>query len=826
MAEVVPYKQRRKGRGEALTEDELKALIASEINSSVSYQKTDLQQKRADALDMYNGKIPGLATLPGRSTYVDRAVSDTIGWMLPGIIRVFTASERMVQYNPVGKGDEDFAEEASDYCNHIFWKDNDGYRVLWNATWDSLTQGNGIVKSYWDASETCEYSVHSGMTEEDIAILLSAEDGNPVEITAQRQGAPFLQPDPNWQPDPEMPESEPPMIEVPTWDIKLERTVQTGRVVVECIAPEDFFLDAEARTVDEARFMGHRAEKTRSELIEMGFDAEVVEELPADRGSRLLDSEKLSRDEDSLWTSDAALHASMQLIELWEVYIRVDVDGDGKSEMVRAYYAGSSTSGVLLEWEEWDDDYPMQDIPCEPVPHRWDARSVTDETGDIQKIKTVLTRQMVDNLYATNIPQREVEQNTVVNPEALTIPKFGGIIWRTKGAMAASPIVTHAIPFVADKALMGLEFFDQQIEKRTGVSRSTMALDPETLQNQTATATQKQTDASYSQVELIARNQAELGWKKVFRNILKLVVKHQDRPRQIRLKEDWVNMDPRFWNSEMDCDINVGLGTGSRDRDMQMLMQIGMVQKEIMAGFAQGGLPDEALDMMPRIVRTATKLAESSGIRDPEGYFPDVSEERMAEIKQKQAEALSQPDPKVVAEQQQAQLEAQSKAQSEALELQFKEKEATLKAQVDVLKEDAQMQADLRVKAAEMEKDAFIEQMNSRFEEWQTKYEERLKLVNSDADRDLKWKIALLQAGAKDKGNGEAEDAHDVRHRESQQSLAQLAGMVEQIAQKQNAPSRKRIRTPEGRELMVEDQDGVRKVRSQDGREYTIENLN
>jgi hypothetical protein len=122
------------------------------------------------------------------------------------------------------------------------------------------------------------------------------------------------------------------------------------------------------------------------------------------------------------------------------------------------------------------------------------------------------------------------EENSVVNPETLRSPRFGGTVYHKKGSLPPAPMV---MPYIGDKALLALQHFDQVREMRTGVSRSTMALDPEALQNQTATAANNQKDSAYSQIELIARNQAELGWKRVFRQILKLIVKHQDRPRTI-----------------------------------------------------------------------------------------------------------------------------------------------------------------------------------------------------------------------------------------------------------------------------------------------------
>lgn len=615
---------------EDFNDESLKALLSNEIRSALTYDDTELSQKRSRALEYYRGEMTDTPAQPNRSSVVSRDVADTIGWMLPGIIRVFTASDRMALYEPEKPSDEAFSDQATDYCNYIFFKENQGYRILWDGTHDSLLLGNGIIKHWWDKAEEVEVHEYSGLTEEQIALLQS--DGT-VEIVAQKQGAPQVITSPDGLGE----------IALQTYDVKVRRVVRSGRLRVECVEPEDFLLDREATSIEKARFCAHRDDVSKSDLIQMGFDKELVEGLPADRFSST-QQEKISRDTDTQVFFNMAGDDSMTLVELFECYVKVDVDGDGVAETVRAFYAGNAGSGELLDWEVWDDDVPFSDIPCSPIPHRWDARSVADDTSDIQRVKTVLTRQMLDNLYWVNNPQTAAEQDSVINPEALRSPRFGGTIYYKKGSVPPVPL---NLPFIGDKALLGLQHFDNVREMRTGVSRSTMALDPEALQNQTATANQNQKDAAYSQIELIARNQAELGWRRVFQQILKLIVKHQDRPRTIRLRDTWVEMDPRAWNANMDVTINIGLGTGSRDRDMAMLNTIMSGQIAMTDRLAQAGFMDQALEMVPKINMALTKIAESAGIKSPEQYFLDIKPETVAMMRQQAAQASQKPDPEL-----------------------------------------------------------------------------------------------------------------------------------------------------------------------------------
>jgi len=247
-----------------------------------------------------------------------------------------------------------------------------------------------------------------------------------------------------------------------------------------------------------------------------------------------------------------------------------------------------------------------------------------------------------------------------------------------------------------------------------------MALDPEALQNQTATASQNQKDSAYSQIELIARTQAELGWKRVFQQILKLVVKHQDRPRTIRLRDTWVEMDPRSWNANMDVSINIGLGTGSRDRDMAMLNTILGVQIAMTDRLGAAGFSSQALEMLPKINTTAMKLAESAGIKNPDQFYLDIKPEQLEQMKQ---EAQSRPDPVMQAEQMKAQTQLQIAQQQSQLDQMADERKAQI--------EGVQMQAD--IEAQNQKTSAEMIQAQQKFE-----FDKELAIMEFQMQRELK----------------------------------------------------------------------------------------
>ncbi len=708
-----------KRRNKEFDEASLSGILAHEIAAAIDLDGKEQSGRRERNLNYLRGDMPDLKPRPNGSRVTSRDLNDTVAWILPSIMRQFTASDRMAVYEAVEPmkpedalrrqqarelikqieetgnqapidlrqyadqpSDDEVAEQATDYANFVFWRDNDGYRILYDATYDALAvSGDGIVKHWWDETPVTESDNLTGMSAMQIAQLQEDEE---VEIVSQERGEPQIVETMN---DAGMPVTE----TIETFNVKIVRTKRNGSLLIDTVSPEDFLIDADATTLEDYRFCAHRdASKTRSDLIEMGFSREVVDKLPGD--SVYLRSAEEDARKGLSTTPLGARQKSMERIDLFECYLKVDVDGDGIAETVRAYYAGRGNSGTVLEWEVWEDDLPFSKIPCYPRAHEFISENVADRTVDIQQLRTVFWRAINDNLVASGMPQREVEEGSVLNPDALTNPRFGGLIWKKRGS---APIVPHEVPFAADKMFPAMDLLDRIIERRTGVSKTMMALDPEALQNQTATASQNARDASYSQVELIARNMAE-GWRRVFRCILKLLVKHQDRPRVIRLRDKYVEMDPRAWNAGMDCSINVGLGTGSRDRDMAMLNVIAQAQERFAIQLANAGFRAKAVGMLPKITETMHDLTESAGIRSPERYWPEFKPGEIEKMMQDASQP--QPDPKVQIEQ--ARLQADM--QKSAAEMQMDEAKTAQQLELERTKGEQQIILEREKTAAEM----------------------------------------------------------------------------------------------------------------------------
>lgn len=669
-----------------LSEEDLSAIIAQQIELAKHHDKHSRQNTRDKAIDYYMGEMDKyVPPEANRSKVVSRDVADTIGWTLPQLMRAFLGSNRMAIAEPVGSEDEEFAKQATAGLNYVFLKDNDGEQIVYNATWNALLLANAPIKVFYDPTPVYTTSFHSGLTEDQAALLLQDED---VEVLAQNQHEAFVKD--------EMGQSFPILL----YDLKIKRKKLDGTFVVDAIPPEEFLIDSDSINTEDAAFTDHWQQKTRSSLVQMGYDKDEIWAIP--EASRLDTPEEQARQR--IFDAEAT-DKSMQLVDYHECYIRVDVDGDGEAELVRACYAGDK-NGKLLDWEVWEDEHPFEDIKCEPIPHRWEARSQADETMDIQDIKTVLSRQLLNNTYWVNNPQQAIV-GKVKNPDALTDPQFGQPVFIEAGGS----VLPLERPYIGDKALLALTHFDEVRQARTGVGRQSMALDADVLSNQTATASNNNKDASYTQVEQYARNMAA-GWRRVFRKLLKLMVKHQEYARKVMVAGKEVVIDPRFWNADMDITIDTGLGTGSRERDLATLGQVLQGQLLLADRFVSLGAMDEAIDLLPKVVETMQKMAEAAGIRNPEDFYPEYAEGKVLELKKMAKERAAQPPPEV-------QLEQMKQAGAKELKMvdaQVDQHAAELKAQGEVVKNHAELEADIQTKAADRENAIVLARINAELE--------------------------------------------------------------------------------------------------------------
>ena len=679
-----------------MQEFDLQAIIENEIDNAIGYINTETVEERRDALMAYNREPYG-NEVEGRSTIVTGEVAEAVDGALPQLLRVFTQSDDVVRFEPKAPGDEEKAKQATEYCNWVLMNDNPGFEVF--QTWfkDALLQKAGVIKVWWNDDTSVDKQKYENLSEEELTLLLA--DGQ-MEVVKQRQtqiGEVPVPPTPEQMMLAQQTGVPPEMTMQPvfSYNVTVKKINKKGSVKVENVPPEEFLISKKARRIADAPFVAHRRLTTRSELISMGFKADEIDELPA-YDDLTFTPERVARFPNGEQPDDPSLDTSMDEIETFECYIRTDYDEDGIAELRRVFYAG----GTILENEE-ADFIPFCSICPIPMPHKFFGHSLADRVVDIQKIKTTITRQMLDNLYLSNNARMAVVDGQVNLDDMLTVTP-GGIV-RVKNNAAITPLT---VPLVAGQAFPMLAYMDEIQQKRTGVTQASQGLDPNILQNTTATAVAMVQNAGAAKVELIARIFAETGVKDLFKSILHLVCKYQDKERIVRMRGKFVAIDPREWSNEYDMTVNVGLGTGNREQQMAMVAAILQKQEQIMS---QMGIANPLVS--PSQYRnTLGRFIESAGFKDTSEFFREITPEMEQQMMQPQQQ---QPDPATAALMQQAQAQmqiTQAKAQAD-IQVQQAKAQADIqlqreKAAADIQLEREKAAAQLQLKTAEFQAEA------------------------------------------------------------------------------------------------------------------------
>lgn len=584
-----------------LTDDEIVSLIRIEAEQATSYQTSQIQQDRIQAQKYYNAEPYG-DELDERSKVVTTEVRDTIESILPQLIKIFLGTDKIVQFEPNGPEDEEGAAQATDGVQYVLQHDNDAFMLFYTLFKDALLNKNGIVKTYWDETESTKEETYRCLLDIELKALLNDDEVEALELESYEENLPGGV-DQMGMPLPLTP--------VTLYNVKIKRTRKKGCAKVVPVPPDEFLISARAADIKGARFVAHQPPTTISDLIEMGFKRDDVWDLVGEEELQQATErqQRFAEDGATLADTDAVQHA-LTNVKYSEVYMLMDTDGDGIAERWMFKCAGSQYK--LLSKERFDDPWPFASCTPVPMPHKFFGKSVYDLVKDIQRIKSTLTRAFMDNLYLINNNRTAVQEGTVNLDDLLTI-RPGGIV-RTSGVPGQTimPLMPQPLGGVL---IPGLEYFDTVNENRMGITRYNQGLDANSL-NKTASGISQIMSAAQERILLIARIFAETGVSEIFRQLLRLMVRHQDKPRTIKLRNKWVPMDPSKWNAEMETSVDVALGTQNAQVMSGMLMQVLGIQREAMAA-------QSPIVTWENIYNTLGKLVETAGLKNVGAYFTD-----------------------------------------------------------------------------------------------------------------------------------------------------------------------------------------------------------
>ncbi len=672
---------------EPIDRDEIEGIVRSAIDDAVDFVETEISEDRIKAQRYFDGETD-IGEEEGRSKVVATKVRDTVRAIKPSLMRIFLSSDKPVEYRPASQQDVPLAEQATKYAHYVFNESN-GYRVLSDAIHDALVKKKGFIKVYWEEYVDSEIHTLSNMTDEEFILVVNDDDITVLEHTEEI----------NAVIDPMGFE-----IQAAVHSMKIARDVTRGKLCIESIPPEEMFISRNSKNDDDYYVIGHETDMRVGDLVAMGFDYDEVLSLAGSGDDdSMAEQEDFERRGYTADDEENVADQSMRIVRVAEAYMEIDADGSGIPRLHKFTMAGSNRK--MLDYELWDD-HPFAGFEVDPEPHAYFGRSVADLLMEEQDATTAMLRGILDNVALVNNPQRIFNEDEV-NSDDLMNNEIGALVRSTD----INQVRDLVVPFVAGTTLPALQYMDEQVEVKSGVTKASMGLDPNALQNTTATAAQLTAQQGAGQIEVMARNLAEGGMRRMFKLMLKLFIENSDEEHMMQMNGQFTPVDPRSWNASMDVSVNVGLGTG-KDEQKAAILQMTLQQQ---LAFYQTMGPMNGVVSLTMIRNTLADLLAIGGIRNADRYYAPLDPNtemqilmRQIQAQQQMAAAQQQADPNA-AYLQAEQMKAQAKVQTDMMKVQNQavtdRQKLALEQQKMMLDDDRErdrMDQELHVKAAEI----------------------------------------------------------------------------------------------------------------------------
>jgi len=683
-----------------LTNEELAIILAEDERRAISYRDSTLADEQEVALKFYEAEPFGDEE-EGRSQIVVPVVQEVVDYMTIAVLRTMVSGDRVVEFEAQEADQDQEAAEATEAVNLAFLRHQDGYKVLHDWLKAGLIEKVCAVKVACIEEEKTVRTPMNGVPEEYLGALDEA-DGKIVQASQQEDG---------------------------TFSLVLEQTKKIKKYVDLPIPNEEFLFATRTRHEDDAHYICHRSRKTDSDLIEMGFDRAMVEDLPnADEAS--IDSRETERwNDELLFGEDMSSVPGMREHWLREEYRWVDMDGDGRAELVKAFRVGRT----ILDWEEVEENPFVVFCPF-PRPHRMVGNALSDKVMDLQRVRSVLLRQALDGTYMTNAPRMFVNEtmmgeNTI--DDLLTVVP-GGIV---RGREAPVPLYN---PFDPSKSMALMELLVGEQESRTGITRLNQGLDADAL-NRTATGTALMQAQGQQMEEFVARNFAE-AFARLLLKKLRLMIKNGD-PMMVKMDGQARTVDPSRWSGDLDVSIRVGLGSGKKEQRLAYRQMVLEIQQ---AGHQLGLVSDKQL------YNNGAGIIRDSALGNPLDYFTDPDSPEGQQLKA----SMPQPPPDPAVAKAQADMQAtQAKTQMAASQMQFDQQRSAMElqqaqaegaAKIQFMREESAARLQLEHDKAQAEAQLAQQQSDRDFALAQQQAERQFELDRMQAQH--RHELALKQA--------------------------------------------------------------------------------
>ena len=731
---------------------------------SASFTWGDLGGKREASMREYF-RMPYGTEEEGLSAIVTSEVQDTIEWILPDLLDIFTSTDKAVVFDPTSEEDVKGAAQATDACNYIFYKKNNGFLVLYTAFKDAMMVKNCAVMWRKETQRLRSIVPVTGATMDELTMIVrdagegaeieSAQVMPPQPVMDQMTGQPAINPNTGM-----------PAMQPERYNARVRKVEKKNCIRVEAFPPENLLIkrDWTSPLLDDCPYVCRVMTVSLSDLHEMGYKDVTAEDIrgsddtgiSADKSFRMNRAgtdNTLSVSTDMVDSDDDSLARGVLRIE----YALVDYDGDGISER-RCIYR---LKDKILSNEECDS-VPVATASPILTTHRWDGMSIAEMVSDLQQLRTDITRQMVDSGRLALNPRMKVltdaEGSPLANIDDMLDSRAGGIM-RQRDPNA---IQEQTTPWVGGQMFPMLEYMDAMLTRRTGVSGQSQGVDVNAL-NRGGAYESRVMNAAQKRIKLIARVFAEILVKPIFKGVLKLLTEGDMEKVAFRLRNEFVQYDPMEWRDSYDMEVNVGLGTGDKEHQTAVLMGVSQQQAQIAMS------PFGPLLIKPKnIYNTHARLLEYAGFKNVGDFYNDPGDKMPAPPPQQPPIQLQVEQMRLAADAQKFRAESHLKSENEQL-----------KHQAKIL----ETQAQLELQAANDARDAEREAMSAQHKEALEAMRIELERYKVDADNATRIAVAQIAHPAstdmpEEADDNESDDMQPMIHKIVRDENGKISGIV------------------------------------------------
>lgn len=596
-----------------IDESELLSTLERNIDAADTYANSEVGEQRDTAHRYYYGEPMG-NEIKGRSHHVSRDVFDAVEAVKAMLLETFSADKNICRFEAQSPEDAMGARMATSWTNYSFYRQNDGHKVLTDVIHDALVAKTGVVKRYWKEDYKFEEFEFEGVNENDFNQMMSDPAVEPMEIIED-----FTQAQ-----NPQTGEMYSEMV----LSGSARRRINTSKVCVETVEPEDFLISPRATSVNDADFCSHRMERTRGELLSEGLPQELVDKLGDED---MLHEGSLGRDSVDSFRSDRfGLDDSTdrEYVTLYESYIK------RYDEQINAcvFYKCIHSRNTMLD-TEIVSEIPFRTFTPFPLPHRFYGMSLADVLIDLQKTMSSLKRGVVDHMMLTTTSRWVANLSLVKNPRDLLDNRVGAVV----DVMSPNPesvVRPLPTPQLNGNVYTAIENFEQEKEQRSGSSRMSRGMDT------TAVSKQNSSDlintfmnASNRRIMVMARNFAETFLKPLMHDIYKLGVENETEEKMMQLDGRFVAINPAMLGDRTEMTVAVALTPDEQAQEAQMLLsldsQFTMNPQDPNLGGLYG--PSQRHAMISRAF-------ELLNIKEGASYLQDPNDEAYQQQQQQQAE--------------------------------------------------------------------------------------------------------------------------------------------------------------------------------------------